>query len=126
MDKALQKQLQKKLEKEKKKLTRELKFFAKKDPKIKGNWKTRFPFFGVSRSYKDESAEKIEAYENLLPVEHALELRLKDIEDALEKIKKGGYGKCDNCHKEIEKERLEIVPEAKLCLDCSKKKNSGS
>jgi hypothetical protein len=50
MDKNLQKKLQEKLEAEKKKLTKELMFFAKKDPQLKGNWLTRFPFFGLSRS----------------------------------------------------------------------------
>lgn len=121
MDKNLQKKLKKNLEKERRKLIKDLKSFAKKDPKIKGNWLTRFPFFGFSRSHQDESAEKIEEYENLLSIEHTLELRLKDIDSALEKIKNNTYGLCENCKKEIETRRLEIVPEAKLCLGCSKK-----
>lgn len=121
MDKALQKELKKQLEAEKKKLTKDLRFFARKDPRLKGNWLTRFPFFGMSRSHKDESAEEIEEYENLLPVEHTLELRLRDIEEALAKIKKDKYGKCTNCRKEIELKRLKAVPEAQLCLKCGKK-----
>lgn len=124
MNKDLQKKFQKKLELEKKKLTKELKFFAKKDPRLKGNWLTRFPFFGLSRSHKDEGAEEIEEYENLLPVEHTLELRLKDVNHALNKIKKGTFGQCENCKKKIEIKRLEVIPEARLCLDCSKKRNS--
>ena len=95
MDKDLQKNIQKKLEGEKKRLIKDLRFFAKKDPQLKGNWLTRFPFFGLNRSHKDESAEEIEGYENLLPVEHTLELRLKDIENALIKVKKGNYGRCE-------------------------------
>ena len=121
MDKNLQKKLKKSLEREKEKLTKDLKSFAKKDPKIKGNWLTRFPLLGFSRSHQDERAEKIEEYENLLSVEHTLELRLKDINVALDKIKKSNYGLCEKCKKEIEKKRLKIVPEAKLCLECSKK-----
>lgn len=120
MDKKTQKQLKKKLEAEKKKLMRELKSFAKKDPKIKGNWLTRFPLFGADRSHPDEKAEEREDYENLLPVEHALETRLKDIEEALGRIKKQTYGKCVNCGKEIKIKRLEIVPEAKLCSKCGR------
>ena len=121
MDKKTLEQLKKKLQVEKKKLTRELKSFAKKDPKIKGNWLTRFPLFGAGRSHSDEKAEELEGYENLLPVEHALEARLKDIEEALERIEKGNYGKCVNCGKEIRIKRLEIVPEAKLCSVCGRK-----
>jgi len=39
MDEKIQKNLKKKLESEKKRLTKDLSFFAKKDPKIKGNWR---------------------------------------------------------------------------------------
>lgn len=123
MDKNLQKNLQKKLEVEKKRLIKDLGFFAKKDPLLKGNWLTRFPFFGLNRSRKDENAEEIEGYENLLPVEHTLELRLEDIENALVKIKKGNYGQCEKCQKKIESKRLEVVPEARLCMKCSKEEN---
>lgn len=124
MNKDLQKKLQDKLEAEKEKLIKELKFFAKKDPQLRGNWLTRFPLFNLSRSHMDENAEEIEEYENLLPVEHTLELRLKDVEGALTKIKKGAYGQCEKCQKEIEIKRLEVIPEARLCLKCGKEKNS--
>lgn len=120
MDQKLKKQLKNQLEAEKKKLSKELKRFAKQDPQLKGNWLTRFPFFGLARSHKDESAEEIEEYENLLPVEHSLELRLKDINEALLKIKKGRYGLCEKCGQPIEPKRLQVAPEAKLCIKCSR------
>ena len=120
MDKKTQKQLKSNLEKEKTKLIKDLKSFAIRDTKIKGNWLTRFPFFGINRSHNDENAEKIEEYENLLSVEYTLELRLKDINNALDKIKSNTYGICEKCKKEIELKRLKIVPEAKTCLKCSK------
>jgi len=120
MDKKMQKQLKNSLEKEKLKLIKDLKSFANRDTNIKGNWLTRFPFFGINRSHNDESAEKIEEYENLLSVEHTLELRLKDINNALDKIKSNTYGICEKCKKEIELKRLKIVPEAKRCLKCSR------
>ncbi|MFH1671385.1 MAG: TraR/DksA C4-type zinc finger protein [Candidatus Portnoybacteria bacterium] len=121
MNKEKEKEFKEKLESEKEKLTKDLKFFAKKDPKVKRNWITRFPFFGSNRTHSDEIAEEIEEYENLLPVEYSLETRLKDTEEALDKIKKGKYGKCENCKKDIEIKRLEAAPEAKTCLVCSKK-----
>ena len=120
MDKKTQKQLKNRLEAEKKKITKDLSSFAKKDPKRKGNWLTRLPFFGNDRSHKDESAERIEAYESLLPIEHTLELRLKKIDEALGKIKKDNYGKCEGCNKKIRIKRLEIVPEARLCSKCGR------
>jgi len=46
--------------------------------------------------------------------------RLQEIEQALERIRKGNYGKCAICGKDIKIERLEAYPEADTCLDCSK------
>jgi len=120
MDKEIKKQLKKKLEAEKKKLTKELSSFAKKDPKRKGNWLTKLPFLGNDRSHIDESAERIESYESLLPIEHTLEIRLQKVDKALEKISSEDYGKCEKCGKDIRAARLEIVPEARLCSKCGK------
>ena len=111
------------MKEEKKRITDDLKYFAKKDTKVKGNWKTIFPSFGRSISEEtSENAEEVEEYTALLPVEHTLELRLQDIDAALEKIKKGDYGKCEKCHKEIEPKRLVVNPEARVCMGCGEKK----
>ncbi len=122
MDKKLKGKLKNDLEKEAKKLRKDLKRFAKEDPKVKGNWRTIFPFFGLNRSHKDEGAEEIEEYENRLPLEYTLELRLKDIETALDKIEKNAYGICENCRKKIQIKRIKAVPEARLCLKCGRKR----
>lgn len=45
---------------------------------------------------------------------------LNEINEALDKISDGSYGVCTNCNKEIEKERLEIIPETTLCSHCAK------
>jgi len=124
MDKETEKQLKKKLEAEKKRLTKDLEFFAKKNPKVKWDWRTIFPFFSGRASDRDESAEEIETYGNLLPVEHTVELRLKDVERALRKLKNGKYGKCEKCKKDIETKRLKAIPEARLCISCGKKNNN--
>ncbi len=121
MNKKQLKHFKKLLEKEKKQIIKELKGFAKQDKKIRGNWRTIFPLFGFHRSEQDENINEVERYESLLPVEHTLELRLKDIEDALEKIKKGKYGFCERCGQPISLKRLEVYPEARLCLKCFKK-----
>ncbi|MEX1019888.1 MAG: TraR/DksA C4-type zinc finger protein [Litorilinea sp.] len=47
-----------------------------------------------------------------------LERKLKDIEAALRSIEKGQYGTCDRCGKPIEPERLEVKPDATLCVSC--------
>lgn len=43
---------------------------------------------------------------------------LNYLEDALQRIDRGEYGKCSECGKLIEKERLEAVPHARQCLQC--------
>jgi len=46
---------------------------------------------------------------------------LNYLEDALKRIEKGNYGRCNTCGKLIEKERLEAVPIASQCAECKKK-----
>ncbi|GJQ20496.1 MAG: hypothetical protein HBSIN02_08510 [Bacteroidia bacterium] len=47
---------------------------------------------------------------------------LNYLDDALKRIDKGDYGFCNDCGKLIEKERLEAVPHAQLCVDCKMKR----
>ena len=46
---------------------------------------------------------------------------LVDIDDALARIKAGTYGRCENCHREIPRERLEALPYARYCMECAEK-----
>ncbi len=116
MTKKLFQELKEKLEKGKQTLEKELKSFAKKDVKLKGDWDTRYPKFNGGGL--EEEADEVQEYEKLLSVEYSLELRLKDVDSALEKIKKGKYGECEKCGKKISIERLKVCPEAKLCMKC--------
>lgn len=45
---------------------------------------------------------------------------LREIEESLEDMEKGTYGRCDNCNRAIDIERLELIPYAKSCVECSK------
>ncbi|MBI4428663.1 MAG: TraR/DksA C4-type zinc finger protein [Ignavibacteriales bacterium] len=47
---------------------------------------------------------------------------LNYLDDALKRIEKGDYGFCQDCGKLIEKERLEAVPHAQLCVQCKLKR----
>jgi len=116
MDKSLLEELKQKLEKEKISLEENLKKFAEKDKKLPGDWDTRYPKF--DGGHLEDAADEVEAYGNLLPVEYTLEIRLKNVDEALAKIEKGKYGACEKCGKEIPLERLKVSPEAKFCLKC--------
>jgi len=117
MEQKLLHEFKEKLEKEKESLEKELQGFANADEKVKGDWDTKFPEFNNGGNL-EEAADEVEEYEARLPIEHNLEIRLKDTNSALEKIEKGGYGKCERCGKEIPIERLVVYPEARFCLSC--------
>ncbi|GAB4556912.1 MAG: hypothetical protein Kow0047_00820 [Anaerolineae bacterium] len=48
----------------------------------------------------------------------ALEQKLESIQVALRAIEKGLYGICERCGKQIPPERLEVKPDATLCVEC--------
>lgn len=114
------KKTKKGLEIKKNLIEEELRRFAKKDEQLKGDWDTKFPKLngGSGSQTLEEAADEVEEYVTKLPIEHSLEIRLKDINLALEKIEKRQYGRCEKCRKKIPKERLEAYPEARFCLKC--------
>ena len=48
-----------------------------------------------------------------------LEDKINEIDESLKDMEDGIYGYCKNCDKMISEERLEVMPYAKTCLDCS-------
>jgi DnaK suppressor protein len=44
--------------------------------------------------------------------------KLKQIDDALERLDDGSYGVCESCGLEIAEERLSAMPFTRLCRDC--------
>jgi DnaK suppressor protein len=120
MNKKTLSEIKEKLEKAKTVIKSELQKFAKEDKKLKGDWDTKYPKFngGSGGQVLEDAADQVEEYITLLPIEHNMELRLRNINLALEKIKKGKYGKCEKCGKKIKEERLKIYPEARLCSEC--------
>lgn len=53
-------------------------------------------------------------------VKKSLQEALTKIKHALQSVSSGKYGKCENCGKKIEPARLDAVPTAILCINCSK------
>ena len=69
---------------------------------------------------EEEATESFELEKRL-----ALEKQIKDqlavVEHALSKFEEGTYGLCDSCGKPINPDRLEVLPQASLCVDCKAK-----
>lgn len=118
MDKEILKQLKEKLEKEKALIEKELASFATKNPNIVGDWKTKFPEFDLRD--EEERANAVEEFITCLSLEKSLELKLKRIDLALQKVEKSEYGICEKCGKAISQKRLSICPDAKMCGKCVK------
>jgi len=72
---------------------------------------------------KIEAASQIPEMEQKLVKIRRIQQQISDIEHALEKIKMGTYGICDACGKPIAAERLKIIPQAALCLECKTRQN---
>jgi len=117
MNKEHLEELKKKLEQTRDNISKELETIAKKDDEPQGDWETKYP--NRENGSMEEEADEVQEYDNILPVEQSLEVQLKKINLALEKIEKGTYGICEKCGKEIEIERLTAVPEAKQCKNCN-------
>ena len=103
----------------KKSIVSQLQKFAKKNKDIEGDYKTEFPNIG---DHQDENADEVADYASKLSVEHDLENELKNIEGALKKTSENTYGICSACGEKINPKRLEVMPEANLCIKCSEKK----
>lgn len=49
------------------------------------------------------------------------ESTMRELLDALEKVENGSFGRCEECEGWIRKERLKMVPHARLCIECQRK-----
>jgi RNA polymerase-binding transcription factor DksA len=121
MKEELLKKFKERLEKEKKEIEKQLKEFSERG-KIPDDWEAKFPHYdGESGSGAlERAADEVEEYENLRSLEQVLEVKLKNINLALKRIKDGNYGICEKCGGEIEIERLEAIPEARFCKKCKR------
>lgn len=108
------------LEKERDLLVNELKTIATPDsnPNMKDNWNVKHFEWGENQitSKEDlESGESVnESDEDMKnkALSDSLELRLRDVNDALKRIDDENYGICAICQKEIPIDRLKANPAA--------------
>ncbi|OHA57468.1 MAG: hypothetical protein A2114_01565 [Candidatus Vogelbacteria bacterium GWA1_51_14] len=104
---------QAKLEEEKVRLTEELEAIAEHRPEVPGDWQAKPESSDLST--RDDVAEKFEELEERRATEHTLENRLKEVTNALAKIKAGTFGLCEVGNEPIEEDRLAANPAARTC-----------
>ncbi len=66
----------------------------------------------------DEGDPEVTEREKNVALLSALKDRLESVRAALRAMDKGTYGICERCGAEIPIERLEIYPDASLCVKC--------
>lgn len=121
MNKATLEKIKNNLLERKEQIEKELASFTEKDEHVKDNYRSKFPNFGDK---EDENANEIAGYTDNLSVEYSLEKTLRDINKALDSIKKGTYGKCSYCGKQMSEKRLLARPVSSACVECKEKLTS--
>jgi len=108
------KKQQERLEKEREKILIQIENLRKEDP-------FSDPDHASDNAAVDTDVREQVGHEIIEAQIKDLQIRLKEIDYALEKIGKDQYGRCDSCKKNISQARLKLIPEARYCIDCEKK-----
>jgi len=106
-----------KLKNEKKMLENELKKIAAQNPNNPDEWDAVPEQLNNTVADKNEMSDFYEEFGNRQALEGELEKRLKDVNDALERIKNGTYGFCVNNGEPIDEKRLKANPAASTCIN---------
>jgi len=109
-----------KLEKELKLLEEEMAKVGRKNPSNSNDWEAVETDMNADLADSDEVADEQENFSENTSILSKLEPQYNDIKLALEKIKKGTYGKCEVGGEEIPEKRLEANPGARTCIKHSK------
>lgn len=115
MDKHKTEKYKTKLLEEKTLLENELKTVGKKNPNNPADWEAATPEENIDNADRNNVADEINDYENNNAISSQLEIKLSEINNALEKIEKDKYGVCEVCGEVIEEDRLDANLGAKTC-----------
>ena len=77
--------------------------------------------FGNITNHTSEryTSGELSSYDNH-PADIGTEVYMQDMQNSLTNHENGTYGICDICHQQIDKDRLDILPETNLCSNCAK------
>jgi DnaK suppressor protein len=71
----------------------------------------------------DQGSDNFERDFSLTRMESETET-LEKVEESLERIEDGSYGRCTSCRANIPKDRLNVLPFADLCVKCASRQES--
>jgi RNA polymerase-binding transcription factor DksA len=110
-----EKQFKDALLKEQEVLESELASMGQKNPTNSSDWDAKTEADTTDDADEGDVADSMQEFENKNSEVEQLEVQLKDVKSALEKIEDGNYGKCEVCGEDIEVDRLTANPSAKTC-----------
>lgn len=106
-----------KLLEEKKDLEIEFSTIAKRD-EATGVWHATPASQTAPEADENDMASRTEDFEERSAIVDTLGRRMRDIEDAIQRIEDNKFGKCETCGDAIEEERLDVNPAARKCMIC--------
>ena len=106
----------KKLEEEKTKLESEMSSIGRKNPSVPDDWEPVQQEMGTEADLADQADVMINR-DTTSAIFADLEARYDTVLEALKRIEKGEYGKCEVCGKKIEVDRLVADPSATTCVE---------
>ncbi len=80
-------------------------------------WRETASSGGGAMDEIDQANELIEKEMGFLMSSNMIN-NLKEVEEALDRIDKNKYGKCQHCGTEISSKRLDVLPFARFCVPC--------
>ncbi len=99
-----------KLESEKEKINKQIEALKKDDPFID-------PDRVIDNAAVDTEVREQDYHQIIEAQINDLKKRLNNIDLALKKMPKNRYGYCEKCNKAILIKRLELLPEARFCIE---------
>ena len=114
LSKKLQDELKKKLMHDEARLVKRIEELRKEDP-------FNDPDHANDNAAIDTDVREQVGHDTIVAQISTLSRRLDNIKRAFKKTLKGKYGQCESCGKLIMIERLQLIPEAKYCIECEKR-----
>ena len=109
------------LEKERDILQKELSSIGTQNPSNPDDWEPSVRSKGEFGPDQNENADIVESLHENNAAINELEVRLKNVRDALVRIEEGTYGVCEESGNPIELDRLNANPAARTCLERASK-----
>jgi RNA polymerase-binding transcription factor DksA len=73
-----------------------------------------------------EGSPGAQSWEMALMRKEEVAARIEALQEALDRVRDGAYGRCEQCGAQIQPERLEILPTTTFCVRCAQQLETNS